>query len=199
MTEDPSDQNGNADAGDTVAPSSAGSPSAEAGGEDAARAAEVLADETSPATDVSDKKVSRWNSLRAGCDDEVGVDEQEDAECDGEDGVSMPRNTQSAREALVLAAMNAALTPELEAKLVATTAIALVISVQSTGLLGPLRNYFERGGLGRKWTCFARDGSDRRVDKPSVGNDTVATALATGGSVVGIATTPDQVLRCASR
>jgi cell division protease FtsH len=190
MTEDPSHQKADADAGEATASSPTTSPSAQPAGGDAAAVAEVPAGESTPATGVADERVSRWSELRRACEEEANIDDEDGAK----DGEAMPLKTQSANNALLLAALSAAVTPDLEAKLLTLDAIALVVSIPSSGLMKPLKKYFDNGGLGRSWQSYARDGSERRFDKPSVGNDTVATGLASGQSVVGIATDPDSML-----
>ncbi|MDN4987105.1 AAA family ATPase [Bradyrhizobium sp. WYCCWR 13022] len=98
------------------------------------------------------------------------------------------------RETLVAAALAAALRSPIEEALKAPASRALVISVPSTAWITPLRDLFARRPFGRKWTCFARDGSDRRGHQPSSGNTEAATALSAGASVVGIAVAPEKVL-----
>ena len=190
MTEDPSNQKPDADAGEAAASSRTPSPSAQPAGGDAGAVAECPAGEITSDAGVADKKASRWSALRSPCDEEADFDVQDDAE----DGGPMPLKTRSAKEALVLAAVNAAVTADLEAKLLIRNAIALVVSIPSSSIVKPLKKYFDNGGLGRSWESYARDGSERRSDKPSIGNDTVATALASGRSVVGIATDTDGML-----
>jgi cell division protease FtsH len=190
MTEDPSHQKPDADAGGAVTSSPTTSPSAQPGGGDAAAVAEVPAGEKTSDTGVADERVSRLSALRSAFDEKANIDDEDDAK----DGDPIQSKSRSASDALVLAAVNAAVTPDLEAKLLAPNAIALVVFIPSSGFMKPLKKYFENGGLGRSWQSYARDGSERRSDKPSVGNDTVATALASGQSVVGIATDPDSML-----
>jgi len=98
------------------------------------------------------------------------------------------------RETLVSAALEAALAPAVKQALKSPAPRALVISVPSSDWIEPLRNLFFQRPFGRKWTCIARDGSDRRGHQPSRGNAEAATALAAGASVVGIAVAPEQVL-----
>ncbi|EHR00271.1 AAA family ATPase [Bradyrhizobium sp. WSM471] len=98
------------------------------------------------------------------------------------------------RETLVSAALAAALTPATKEALKSPSSRALVISVPSAGWISPVRDLFLRRPFGRKWTCIARDGSDRRGHQPSSGNTEAATALAAGASVVGIAVAPEQTL-----
>ncbi|MCA1536714.1 AAA family ATPase [Bradyrhizobium sp. NBAIM03] len=98
------------------------------------------------------------------------------------------------REALVSAALAASLTPAIKEALNSPSSRALVISVPSAAWIAPLRDLFGRRPFGRKWTCIARDGSDRRGHQPSSGNAEAATALAAGASVVGIAVAPEQTL-----
>lgn len=98
------------------------------------------------------------------------------------------------RETLVSAAFAATITPAVRDAFKAASSRALVISVPSTAWISPVKDLFARRPFGRKWTCVARDGSDRRGHQPSVGNAEAATALAAGASVVGIAVAPEQVL-----
>jgi hypothetical protein len=191
MTDDPSLTTIHAVAGESVTSSpTASSAAARPADEDADAATEVSVADKHFIIGDSSAKVSRSSALHYESDEETDIDDDDDAE----DSSSPSLKNQSAKKALVLAAVNAAVTPELEAQLLVRNAIALVVSIPSAGIIGPLEKYFESGGLGRTWVCYARDGSDRRSDKPSVGNDNVATALASGRSVVGIATSPDQVL-----
>lgn len=190
MTDDPFPQKPYAEAAEAVASVPTSRQSAQPVGGDDADVAQVPAGEQPPGTSLADEKASRWSELRNACDEEANIDDEDDAD----DGDPMPLKTRSAGDALILAAVNAALTPDLEAKLVTRNAIALVVSIPSSGVMKPLKKYFDGGGLGRSWQSHARDGSERRSDKPSVGNDTVAAALASGQSVVGIATDPDIML-----
>ncbi|PSO22721.1 AAA family ATPase [Bradyrhizobium sp. MOS002] len=98
------------------------------------------------------------------------------------------------REALVSAAFAAALTPAIKDALKSSSSQALVISVPSAAWVQPLKDLFARRPFGRKWTCIARDGSDRKAHQPSSGNADAATALAAGASVVGVAVAPEQML-----
>lgn len=98
------------------------------------------------------------------------------------------------RETLVSAALTAALTPTVRDALRSSSSQALLISVPSVAWILPVKALFAQRPFGRKWTCIARDGSDRRGHQPSVGNAEVATALAAGASVIGIAVAPEQVL-----
>lgn len=98
------------------------------------------------------------------------------------------------RETLVSAALAAALTPIVKEALKSSSSRALVISVPSTAWISPVKDLFAQRPFGRKWTCIARDGSDRKGHQPSSGNAEVATALAAGASVVGISVAPEQVL-----
>jgi cell division protease FtsH len=97
-------------------------------------------------------------------------------------------------EVLVAGAMTAATTPAVEDALRRRSAQAVVVSAPSADWIAPLKRFFESRAFGRKWTCVARDGSDRRYHKPSAGNAEVASDLASGRSVVGIAVSPEQVL-----
>jgi hypothetical protein len=194
MNDDPSHTTQHAVADGSVASPQTTSPAgARPADEDAAAVTEVSAADKRATAGTANKKVSRWSSLHHESDEETDVDDEDD-EDDAEGSNSPPTKTQSAKEALVLATVKAAMTPALETRLVDCNAMALVVSIPSAGLMQPMKKYFASGGLGRPWTCYARDGSDRKSDKPSVGNDTVATALASGRSVVGIATSPDQML-----
>lgn len=97
-------------------------------------------------------------------------------------------------EALVTAAMAAAVTPAVTEALARPSAQAVIVSAPSAAWIPPLKRFFEKRAFGRKWSCVARDGSDRRAHKPSAGNREVACDLAAGRSVVGIAIAPEQVL-----
>lgn len=121
-------------------------------------------------------------------DEESSDDPAEDA-----DEETIPESF-TARETLVSTAFAAALTPAIRGALNDSPSWALVISVPSVAWISPVKDLFARRPFGRKWTCFARDGSDRKGHQPSAGNTEVATALAAGASVVGIAVAPEQVL-----
>jgi len=118
-------------------------------------------------------------------------EEAEDGDDAREDSDATSRD---ARETLVAAAVMATITPAIEDALRRLSAQALVVSAPSADWIAPLRQFFEKRAFGRKWTCLARDGSDRRDHKPSAGNAEVASDLAAGRSVVGIAVSPEQVL-----
>lgn len=98
------------------------------------------------------------------------------------------------RKTLVAAAIAAAITPAVEQALSDGSAKALVVSVPSADWIEPVTDFFQERPFGKKWLCFARDGSERLRHKPAVGNGEVATALAAGRSVVGVAVAPEQVL-----
>ncbi|UPK19141.1 AAA family ATPase [Bradyrhizobium sp. 131] len=98
------------------------------------------------------------------------------------------------REALVSAAFADALTPAIKEALKSSSSRAIVISVPSTAWISPVKDLFARRPFGRKWTCIARDGADRKGHQPSSGNAEAATALSAGASVVGVAVAPEQVL-----
>jgi cell division protease FtsH len=99
-----------------------------------------------------------------------------------------------ARRTVVETAMEAAVTATVRKALSAQTALAVVVSVPSASWIGPLESFFQEHAYGKAWKCFARDGSQRQRDKPSVGNSEVAGTLASGRSVVGIAVVPELVL-----
>ena len=140
------------------------------------------------------ERPSRWSALRTSHAAEEAEEHDSDLEDDRGAGDSMPLRSESARTTLVALTMMAALTSDVRAKLRTRTSLALTVTIPSTSWLGPVKKFFDNGGYGRKWDCYARDGSSRSTDKPSVGNDGVATALAAGQSVVGIAIDPAQVL-----
>ena len=185
MADDPSHQKKLAEPGEAVTPSSSPQPT----GEDTATDAEPAADENTAEAGVAATTATHVSALRGARDEEADLEHDDDRE-----NSSISSKTESPGTALILAAVNAAVTPELEAGLVTPNAIALVVSIPTSSLMKPLKKYFDNDGLGRSWQSYARDGSDRRSDKPSEGNDTVATALASGQSVVGIATDPDGML-----
>jgi cell division protease FtsH len=185
MADDPSHQKKLAEPGEAVTPSSSPQPT----GEDTATDAEPAADENTAEAGVAATTATHVSALRGARDEEADLEHDDDRE-----DSSISSKTESPGTALILAAVNAAVTPELEAGLVTPNAIALVVSIPTSSLMKPLKKYFDNDGLGRSWQSYARDGSDRRSDKPSEGNDTVATALASGQSVVGIATDPDGML-----
>jgi cell division protease FtsH len=70
---------------------------------------------------------------------------------------------------------------------------AVTVSVPTAEWVDPVRKFF-CGAFARKWSVYARDGSNRRIDVPTTGNTEVAAALAEGKSVVGIAVAVDQTL-----
>jgi len=97
-------------------------------------------------------------------------------------------------ETLVAIAVSAAITPEIEEILKEQSPRALVVSVPTSDWINPVKDYFEGRAFGMKWSCIARDGSDRTRHKPSVGNREAASDLAAGRSVVGIAVLPERLL-----
>jgi SpoVK/Ycf46/Vps4 family AAA+-type ATPase len=106
-------------------------------------------------------------------------------------GGNAPRDP---RKALVAAAMAAAITHTIEEGLRGRATLALVVSVPAADWIAPVTEFFQQRPFGREWLRFARDGSERLRHKTSVGNDEVASALAGGRSVVGIAVNPEAVL-----
>ncbi|TKW77847.1 MAG: hypothetical protein DI543_13530, partial [Bradyrhizobium icense] len=98
------------------------------------------------------------------------------------------------RKALVAAAITAAVTPIVDEALWGKSTQAVVVSVPAADWIVPVKEFFEQRPFGKKWLCFARDGSERLRHKPSIGNAEVASALAKGRSVIGIAVDPEQVL-----
>lgn len=98
------------------------------------------------------------------------------------------------RKALVAAAITAAVTPIVDEALWGKSTQAVVVSAPAADWIVPVKEFFEQRPFGKKWLCFARDGSERLRHKPSIGNAEVASALAKGRSVIGIAVDPEQVL-----
>lgn len=98
------------------------------------------------------------------------------------------------RKALVASAITAAVTAIVDEALWVEPTQAMVVSVPAVDWIGPVKEFFEQRPFGKKWLCFARDGSERLRHKPSVGNAEVASALAKGRSVIGIAVDPEQLL-----
>ncbi|MEI9923446.1 MAG: AAA family ATPase [Bradyrhizobium sp.] len=93
-----------------------------------------------------------------------------------------------ARRAIIAAAIDAATTPAVRARLKEDKALAVVIDVPTTAWVKPVDEYF----LG--WATFARDGSTRSRDKPTVGNDEASKKISRGRKVVGIAANPAMFL-----
>ncbi|MHC2623996.1 cell division protease FtsH [Bradyrhizobium huanghuaihaiense] len=120
-------------------------------------------------------------------------DESSDDTTEDEAEESLP-DSFTPRETLVSAALAAALTPAIKEALKSSSSRALVISVPSAAWISPVKDLFAQRPFGRKWTCIARDGSDRKGHQPSSGNAEAATALSAGASVVGIAVAPERVL-----
>jgi cell division protease FtsH len=155
------------------------------------------ADGTSAAAATSQTKLGGFAHLAAAHARRV-LDDDIDLPHEAEEGiVSRPAPTaplRNARRAVVETAMDAAVTATVRKALSAPTALALVVSVPSASWIGPMETFFQERAYGKTWKCFARDGSQRHRDKPSVGNSDVAGTLASGRSVVGIAVTPELVL-----
>jgi cell division protease FtsH len=120
----------------------------------------------------------------------------QDADDDGGEMSSVGSRTvkHDPGEMLVAVAVSAAITPEIEETLKGQSPQALVVSVPTSDWIIPIKDYFEGQAFGMKWSCIARDGSDRTRHKPSVGNREVASDLAAGRSVVGIAVAPERLL-----
>jgi cell division protease FtsH len=97
------------------------------------------------------------------------------------------------RKAIVAAAINASIGRPLRDAMRRAAPLAVVATVPSTSWIKPVAGFFE-GAFGRRWTIFARDGSQRLEHTPDVGCDLVASSLARGDSVIGIAVTPDRLL-----
>lgn len=98
------------------------------------------------------------------------------------------------RTAIVKAAIEASLPPEFRSALRKSAQFAIVVTVPSTSWINAVDDFFANGAWDRRWTRYARDGSLPRDHVPSNGCGAVATSLARGECVVGIATTPDRVL-----
>lgn len=135
---------------------------------------------------------SRLAGLSAAAREHLDDDSCDDQAADSAEA-ALPDSV-TPRETLVSAALAASLAPAIKEALKSPASRAIVISVPSPDWIEPLRNLFFQRPFGRKWTCIARDGSDRRGHQPSRGNAEAATALAAGASVVGIAVAPEQVL-----
>lgn len=129
---------------------------------------------------------------------EEQADDDADVDLPVEDDDERPAAGKTAkhhpRAALVAIAISAAITPEIEAMLNGNSPQAAVVSVPTGDWLHPVKDFFEKCAFGRKWICIARDGSDRTRHKPTSGNAEVASDLAAGRSVVGIAVGPEKVL-----
>lgn len=156
------------------------------------------ADEDEQSHSRATKGLSRLASLRATARErlESEHDFDDDSRDDGDTGAveeTIP-DSFTPREALISATFAAALTPTVMEALKSSSTRALVISVPSAAWISPVKDLFARRPFGRKWTCIARDGSDRKAHQPSSGNADAATALAAGAWVVGVAVAPEQVL-----
>jgi cell division protease FtsH len=129
---------------------------------------------------------------------EEQADDGADIDLPAEDDDEQPAAGKTAkhdpRAALVAIAISAAITPEIEETLKGNSPQAVVVSIPTGDWLHPLKNFFEKRAFGRKWICIARDGSDRTRHKPTSGNAEVASDLAAGQSVIGIAVGPEKLL-----
>ncbi len=76
----------------------------------------------------------------------------------------------------------------------AGSTLALVVSVPTADWIAPVTEFFQQRPFGREVARFARDGSDRLPSQGVLGNAEVASDLAAGRSVVGIAVNPEAVL-----
>lgn len=124
-------------------------------------------------------------------DNDLPADEEDGGACHPDVEAASRRNP---RKALVAAAMTAAVPAAMLESLQGASPLALVVSVASTDWVAGVKDFFDEAPYGRQWMCFARDGSERMRHKTTIGNAEVASALAKGRSVVGIAVSPDQVL-----
>jgi hypothetical protein len=125
-------------------------------------------------------------------DDDAGVDLP--VEDDDEQPAAGKTAKHDPRATLVAIAISAAITPAIEETLNGNSPQAAVVSVPTGDWLHPVKDFFEKRAFGRKWICIARDGSDRTRHKPTSGNAEVASDLAAGRSVVGIAVGPEKLL-----
>jgi cell division protease FtsH len=98
---------------------------------------------------------------------------------------SAPTPRPNAARYLSSAALDAALTADVAARLRGSDAIALTVRVPSSAWVAPLKSAF--ASLNDRLEIFARDGSSRTQHKAESSNDQVSEYLSTGRSVVGIA------------
>ncbi|WP_426440424.1 AAA family ATPase [Bradyrhizobium genosp. P] len=127
--------------------------------------------------------------------DNVDRRAEDDDQQDGTSSLAADKTAKhDPRGALVALAVSAAITPEIEETLKGKSPQAVVVSVPTSDWVEPVKDFFEDRAFGRKWSCVARDGSDRTRHKPTFGNAVVASDLAAGHSVVGIAVGPERLL-----
>jgi cell division protease FtsH len=99
------------------------------------------------------------------------------------------RKAMSARSAIVAAAIEAAATPSQRRGWTRPRRpLVVAVTVPASSWVKAVESYFQ-GFTDARWLTFARTGSIKSRDKPDVGNDEVAAAIAKGRSVVGIAAT----------
>ena len=97
--------------------------------------------------------------------------------------------------ALVAVALGAATTAQVRRALVSRKRLAAVIKVPTTAWVKQVEKYLKENVAEHQ--SFARDGSTKSRDKPSIGNDEVALALSQGYRVIGIAANPAAMLPAA--
>jgi cell division protease FtsH len=94
----------------------------------------------------------------------------------------------SAADCILAAALDAALTAEIQDRLVGNEALAVVLRVATSSWVLPFETHLS-ARLGPRWVTIARDGSQRLHHKSEAGNGKVSAALTEGRSVLGIAST----------
>ena len=129
-------------------------------------------------------------------EEEIGKSEQvvgdEVEKTDGGGNSAPPPSNKRKREklspgrAVVVAALNAAMTPEIRRRIAGKrTSLAVVVEVPGAGWVPVLDRHFRDLPIG--WETFARTGNQRSRDKSDIGNDEVCRSLGAGGRVAGIA------------
>lgn len=115
--------------------------------------------------------------------------EEPEFEMDDQDDEAAPpkrskRGRQSAMNAVIGAALEAAASKEIIRKLEHNQALAAIVLVPSPAWVAPMASYF-RSAFGGRWLVMARDGKSR-TQSSEVGSDEVSRDLARGLCVAGV-------------
>jgi cell division protease FtsH len=124
-------------------------------------------------------------------EDQADVDLPQSEETPIDWRVSAGPKLPTADDVLLQAVFESALDKRLRRRLAEGDRLAVVVRVPSPSWVKAVNNYFLATFNGKKWSSFARDGSDRIRDKSSTGNNEVASALSCGRCAVGIAAATD--------
>ncbi|MBR0793054.1 AAA family ATPase [Bradyrhizobium manausense] len=136
---------------------------------------------------------SYMDKHKANQDADVAAEDDPDFDMEAEEPepAPPPRVRRSpALAAVVGAAFDAAVPPQLRRRLQHAKALCVLVQVPSPAWVAPVAAHF-RKRFGSRWVHEARDGSIRTAHQSTIGSSKIAQALSQGHCVVGIAADPN--------